>query len=123
MGRFSTLARTVFGGVLAFMALDNFRDMEGSIGYADAKGVPEADKLVPFSSGMLLFGSIAIVLGRVPRLAAGAIAAFFVGVTPQMHDFWNMEDDQREQEVIHFLKNIAMLGGALVFLARGTEDE
>ena len=56
-------------------------------------------------------------------LAAVAIAAFFVGVTPTMHDFWNMEEDQREQQLIHFLKNIVMLAGALVFLALGTEDE
>ncbi len=123
MGKFSTLARAVFGGVLAFMALDNFRSMDETVGYAESKDVPEAGKLVPLSSGMLLFGSLGIVLGRFPRLAAAAIAAFFVGVTPTMHDFWNMEDDQREQQLIHFLKNFAMLGGALVFLARGTEDD
>ncbi|HET7322761.1 MAG TPA: DoxX family protein [Halococcus sp.] len=123
MGRLSTVARALFGGVLAFMAVDNFRDLEGSIGYAESKNVPEADKLVPFSSGMLLFGGIAIALGRAPRLAAGAIAAFFVGVTPQMHDFWNLDEDQREQQIIHFLKNLVILGAALAFLARGTEDE
>lgn len=125
MGRLSisSLGRALFGGVLAFMAFDNFRDLEGSIGYAESKDVPEADKLVPFSSGLLLFGGIAIALGRVPRLAAGAIAGFFVGVTPQMHDFWNMEDDQREQQMIHFQKNLIMLGAALVFFARDPEDD
>lgn len=125
MGRFSisTLGRALFGGVLAFMAFDNFQDLDGTIEYAEANDVPMADTLVPFSSGMLLFGGIATALGRVPRLAAGAIAAWFIGVTPLMHDFWNMEDDQREQQMIHFLKNLIMLGAALVFFAHDTEDD
>ncbi|WP_241431154.1 hypothetical protein [Halococcus thailandensis] len=39
--RFSTLGlgRALFGGVLAFMALDNFRDLEGSIGWSCRKAV------------------------------------------------------------------------------------
>ena len=121
MSRLSTLGRVLFGGVLAFTAIDNLRDIAGMVGYAESKDVPEADKLVPFSSAMLLVGSICVVLGRFPRLAGGAIAAFLVGVTPTMHDFWNLEDEQREQQVIHFLKNTALLGGALFFLARGPD--
>jgi putative oxidoreductase len=123
MGRISTIGRVLFGGVLAFNAIDNLRDIEGMAAYADSKGVPKADRLVPLSSAMLLFGGVATALGRVPRLAGGAIAAFLVGVTPTMHDFWNQEDDQREAEVIQFLKNVALLGGALFFLARGPEDD
>jgi putative oxidoreductase len=118
----SGLGRALFGGVLAFMALDNFRDLDSMVGYADSKGVPEAEKLVPFSSGMLLFGGIGITLGRFGRLAPGAVVTWFVGVTPQMHDFWNMEDDQREQQMIHFLKNLVMLGGAIFFLATDTDN-
>ena len=118
----SGLGRALFGGVLAFMAFDNFRDLEGSIGYADSKGIPEAETLVPFSSGMLLFGGLGIALGRFKRLASGAVVAWFVAVTPQMHDFWNMEDEQREGQQIHFLKNLIILGGALYFLANESED-
>ena len=122
MGRLSTIGRALFGGVLAFMAFDNFRDIEGTIAYADANGVPVAGKLVPFASGALLFGGGALATGKARPLAAGAIATFFVGVTPGMHDFWNMDDDQREGQQIHFLKNLALLGAALSFLA-GDSDE
>ncbi|WP_435076067.1 DoxX family protein [Halococcus sp. AFM35] len=121
MGRVSTIGRALFGGVLAFMAFDNFRDMEGTVAYADSNDVPEADKLVPFASGALLVGGSALATGKARKFAAGAIATFFVGVTPGMHDFWNMDDEQREGQLIHFLKNLALLGAALSFLAR--EDE
>lgn len=114
----STIGRALYGGVLAFMGLDNFRDLEGSVAYADSNGVPEADTLVPFASGALLFGGIALALGKAKTLAAGAIVTFFIGVTPGMHDFWNMDEEQREGQLIHFLKNLALLGAALSFLAR-----
>lgn len=35
------LSRLLFGGGIAVMALDNFRNPEGVIGCADAEGVPE----------------------------------------------------------------------------------
>jgi hypothetical protein len=34
-----------------------------------------------------------------------------------MHGFWAMEGQDRQNERIHFLKNLGLLGGALVFLA------
>lgn len=119
----STVGRVLFGGVLAFTAIDNLRDLEAMVGYAESKDVPAADRLVPASSAMLLLGSLGVVSGRFPRLAGGSIAAFLVGVTPQMHDFWNLEGEQREQQIIHFLKNTALLGGAVFFLARGPDRE
>ncbi|WP_158057775.1 DoxX family protein [Halorussus halophilus] len=114
------LARALFGGLLAFMALDNLRNLEGRIQYADAKGVPEAERAVPAATGSLLFGGIGIALWKLPTLAAGAVATFLAGVTPTMHDFWNEEEPQQEQ--IQFLKNAALLGSALAFLKIGREE-
>ncbi|EJN60869.1 DoxX family protein [Halogranum rubrum] len=116
------LARLLFAIPLGFTALNHWKDMEGTIGYAEAMGVPNADKLVPFSVGMLSFGSIGIALWRLPTLAAGAVATFLVGVTPQMHRFWEADEEQKQSEQTHFVKNVAMLGGALAFLIKARQD-
>lgn len=118
----SLLGRLIFGGVLAYLAIENFRNIEDQIGYAEAKGIPEADKLVPLASGTLAFGSIGIILWRFPTLAAGAVAAFMAGTTPTMHDFWAADDPQERQvEQYQFLKNVAMFGAAVAFLRRARE--
>lgn len=116
------VARLLFGGKLAHDAYQNLSNVEGRVGYAEAKGVPAADTLVPASSWMLLLGSIGIVLWRIPTLAAAGVATFLAGVTPTMHDFWNMEGEDRESEKSNFMRNLAFLGAALAFIRLGRKE-
>ncbi|MFP4632135.1 MAG: DoxX family protein [Halobacteriales archaeon] len=116
------VGRLLFGGVLAFTGLNHFMDADNMAEYADAKGVP-APKLAVLGSGaMLVAGGLSLVVGAYPGVGALLMVVFFVGVTPKMHDFWNVDDpEQRQNEMTHFLKNVAMLGGALAFLALAGE--
>jgi uncharacterized membrane protein YphA (DoxX/SURF4 family) len=70
---------------------------------------------------MLVLGGLGILLGMYPVIAAGMVATFFVAVTPIMHDFWAVPEEQHEDELTNFLKNIELLGAALVFLALGDQ--
>jgi hypothetical protein len=47
------------------------------------------------------------------------VATFFLVVTPAMHDFWAVPEDEQEEQLTNFLKNTELLGAALVFLALG----
>jgi len=118
----SRLGRLLFASGLAALAIRNLTNLDGRIAYADAKGVPLADKLVPASSGLLLGGSIGVGLWKLPKLAAGSIAAFFVGVTPLMHDFWAVDEDSRGEELTSFLQNLTLLGAAIAFFRRASEN-
>ena len=111
------LARLLFGGVLAFMGLNHFRNADQMVPYAEAKGVPAAGLLVPLTGGLLVAGGLSIVLGVYPMLGAGAVALFLLVSTPLMHDFWAAPETEQQTELTQFLKNVTMLGGALVFLA------
>ncbi|WP_254545331.1 DoxX family protein [Halomarina pelagica] len=116
----SLLGRLLFGGVLAYTAIDGFRNLDGQIAYAEANGVPVPERLVPLATGLLAFGSVGVALWRVPRLATAAVVTFLAAITPTMHDFWNAPDEQRGNERNHFVKNVAMLGAAVAFLRRAT---
>jgi len=48
------------------------------------------------------------------------VIGFLVGVTPVMHDFWNQEGMDRQNEQIHFLKNLGLAGAAAVLTALST---
>ena len=114
------LGRLFFGGILAFMALDNLRNLDERVDYAASAGAPFPDLTVPGVSASLLLGSAGVALWRLPSLAAAAVAGFFASVTPVMHDFWHEEDPEaKQQQMIQFLKNGALFGAALAFLRLG----
>ena len=51
---------------------------------------------------------------------AGAIAGFLAAVSPMMHNFWQVDDEgQRSNEMIHFMKNLALIGGAILLAFYG----
>ena len=117
------IGRLLFGGILAFNAVDNLRNLEGRVAYAESKDTPLASVSVPTISGGLLLGGISVALWRAPAAGAAAIASFLIGTTPIMHDFWNEDDpQQQQQEMTHFLKNAALLGAALAFLGIGQRN-
>ncbi|MWG36296.1 DoxX family protein [Halomarina oriensis] len=112
----SRLGRVLLGLGLALQASEDFRDMEDNVEYAESAGVPMPELAAPFASGMMLVSGVALALWRAPRVATGAVVTFLTVVTLTMHDFWNADEDSRDGERLAFWGNLAMLGGALVFL-------
>jgi uncharacterized membrane protein YphA (DoxX/SURF4 family) len=115
------IARVLFGGLIAFQGLNHFLDAEGMTGYAEAKGIPAPRLAVLASGAMLALGGLGIVLGAFPVLAAALLVAFFVVVTPGMHDFWAVPEDQQQDQMVHFIKNVELLAASIVFLVLGTQ--
>jgi uncharacterized membrane protein YphA (DoxX/SURF4 family) len=114
------IGRILLAGVLGFLALGNLLDLEGSVGYAEFKGVPFPTASVVGGSLLLLGSALSIGLGVASRLGALGVVVFMVAVTPVMHDFYRQEGEDRENELIHFLKNVALAGAALILLALGS---
>ncbi len=92
-----------------------------TIAYAASQGVPLASIAVPFSGLLAIVGGLSILLGYRARIGAGLIALFLVGVTPMMHNFWTVPDPMmRQLQMIMFMKNVALLGGALLISQFGS---
>ena len=82
---------------------------------ATAHGVPLPGLLVPLSGIIALVGGLSVLLGFQTRLGAWLLVIFLVPVTVMMHNFWSVSDPMALQiEKAMFLKNVTMLGGALL---------
>ena len=78
-------------------------------------GVPnDAEAAVRLNGAVQIAAGALLGLGLLPRASALALAGTLVPTTIAGHRFWALEDPQeRAQQRIHFLKNLAMLGGLL----------
>ena len=112
----SALGRSLYSGILLYMAIDGFDNNEKRVEISRSKGVPAPEILVPAVTGMLLVANVGILLWKYPRASAAAIICFFLGTTPVIHDFWTMEGKERQENKVNFLKNVALLGAAIILL-------
>jgi putative oxidoreductase len=85
------------------------------IEYARGYNAPAPELLVPLSGIAIIAGGLMITFGLWADLGAILIAGFLIGISPIMHAFWKEDDQQmRANQVAHFTKNMALLGGALI---------
>lgn len=91
------------------------------VGYASAHGVPLPSIAVPLSGIIALLGAVSVILGYKTRYGAWLLVIFLVPVTLTMHNFWTVTDPaQAGIQKIMFLKNLSMLGGALMITYFGS---
>jgi putative oxidoreductase len=119
-------ARALLAYVFASSGLATLRDPTRATQIASStldpicRVLPEAvtpTLLVRLNAALHLSAGTLLASGRVPRLAAGALAVSLVPTTAAGHAFWRLEDPTpRAQQRIHFGKNLAIIGG-LLFVA------
>jgi putative oxidoreductase len=111
--------RILFSLIFLMTAINHFSGK--TIGYAASQNVPFASVLVPASGIIATLGALSIILGYRARLGAWLIVLFLVPVTLMMHNFWTITDPMmRQMQMAMFLKNISMLGAALMITYFGS---
>jgi putative oxidoreductase len=113
-----TIGRLLFGGFFLYNGINHFLQYKTLAQYAEFKKVPLPVVAVLATGTLLTAGGASLLLGVKPKLGAAAVIAFLGGVSPVMHDFWNDESpEMRQMNQAHFMKNAALLGGALALAA------
>jgi putative oxidoreductase len=117
--RYAVLAgRQLFSIIFIVASAGHFS--RGAIESAARHGVRLPGLLVPVSGVIALVGGLSVLLGFQTRIGAALLVIFLVPVTVMMHNFWTSTDPLTHQmEQAMFLKNVTMLGGALVIVYVG----
>ena len=112
------LGRLLMGGYFLLMGAMHMMNRNMLAGYAASKGVPMPMVAVLGTGLLLLFGGFGILTGFYVQWALVALIIFLVPVSFMMHAFW-MEPDQmkRMPDQVNFMKNMALLGAILIFMA------
>ena len=115
------IGRLLLGGFFLYNGINHFAKRRQLAQYASAKGVAKPELAVTGTGALLTVGGASLITGVLPKVGTAAIVAFLTGTSPMMHDFWRQQDsNQRMNEMVHFTKNLALLGAALALM--GVEE-
>jgi len=113
------LGRILFAAIFVLAGPSHFT--ENTIAYAASKGVPLVSLAVPLAGIIAMAGGFSIALGYKAKYGGWLIVLFLVPVTVMIHNFWAMPDPNMAQmNEIMFMKNLSMLGGALLITHFGS---
>lgn len=124
------LARLLLAAVFVLSGIDILRNPErqvaqatpwlektvGKVGDRLPEQVPtDPETLVRLSAGVKVAAGVGLAVGPFHRLSALVLAGDLVPTTLAGHAFWQYEDKATwRQQRIHFLKNLAMIGGLIL---------
>jgi putative oxidoreductase len=112
------VGRLLLGGFFLYSGYNHFKGLAMMTGYVQSKGIPVPKAAVAVTGLLLLIGGLSILLGLYPTLGSISLVLFLVPTTFLMHAFWKVQDPMaRMGERVNFMKNLALLGAALLLLS------
>jgi putative oxidoreductase len=108
------IARLLLAPLFILSGVGKLTAAKGTIAYIAATGAPLPEVGYALAIAVEIGGGILLLLGFKTRAAAGAIALFSLGAAVLFHS--NFAD---QNQMIHFMKNVAIAGGLLQFVAFG----
>jgi len=111
------ISRILFGGFFIMSGWGHFKNLSGSTGYTASKKVPFPKASVVLSGIMMILGGLGILFGVYVQLSVVLIVLCLIPISFMMHDYWNDKDvHMKMSNRVNFMKNVALIGGALAFL-------
>ena len=116
---FSLVGRLMIAYLFIPAGISKITGFSGSVGYANAMGMPMPELGVGIGALIEILGGVAVLLGLKARWGALALAFFTLVASFVFHAYWNLPADQAMMQQLMFNKNIAIVGGLLVLAAFG----
>jgi len=89
------------------------------VAYATAVHLPAPGVAIAIAAAVELGCGLAILAGFRTRFAAWLLFLYLLPVTYFFHNFWAVQGQEQQMQMINFLKNVAIMGGLLVLSVNG----
>jgi putative oxidoreductase len=113
VGRILLAAIFLVAGIRKIMAF------AGTVGYFTKLGFPAPEAMAVLAILVEVGGGALLILGWQTRRIAWLMIAFVVIATFMAHRFWQFDAAQYANQMNHFLKNAAIVGGLLYAAVMG----
>lgn len=111
--------RVLMAGIFLMSGYGKLTDFSGTAGFMASKGMPMAEFLAAGAIVFELGGALMLILGWKMRWGALMLVLFMIPATIIFHNFWTADAAEYQGQLIHFMKNVAMIGGLIYMMAFG----
>ncbi|KIL42360.1 hypothetical protein SD70_01835 [Gordoniibacillus kamchatkensis] len=113
--------RILFAFIFIGAGFGHLRNMGHTAQIAAASGAPFPKLSAWLASLLALLGGLSVAFGFMAQIGAVLLIVFLVPTTLLTHRFWGLDNPQEaNMQKVHFLKNAALLGGAVMLLCNGS---
>ncbi len=109
------IGRILLSLVFLGSAATKIADPAGTQAYMAAYGLPMTSALLLGAIATELLGGLALLVGLKTRRVAFVLSGFLLSATLIFHTSLG-----EQQQLLHFLKNVSILGGLLLLVAEGS---
>jgi putative oxidoreductase len=112
--------RILLAIIFVSSGVEKFMDLGATTAAVASTNLPYPNLLAIAAAAIELGGGVLIILGWQTRLFALALVIFTAVAGYFFHDFWNYPPGaEHTNNMIHFMKNVSMIGGLLTLMAVG----
>jgi len=94
-------------------------DWSGNVQYMSTRHLPMIPVLLGIAAIIEIGGSICLITGWQARLAAMVMFLYMIPLTILFHNYWAASGMLAGMQETHFRKNLAIMGGLLMFAYAG----
>jgi putative oxidoreductase len=114
------LGRLALGGLFVFFGIRSIMFFAGSVGYFGKLGFPSPEAMVVLAIVIQIGAGLALIAGWQTRWAAWTLVFYVLVAAFMAHRYWEVADAaQYGNQMQHFYKNMAIVGGLLMVAAFG----
>jgi putative oxidoreductase len=113
------VGRALIGFLFLVVGIRLIMNYGGTIGYFAKLGFPAPTAMVWLAIIIMLGCGIPLIAGWKTRSVSWILVAYVVIATAMAHRFWEFDAAQYANQLNHFLKNLALIGGLLYVITFG----
>lgn len=113
------VARVLLMVLFVMFGWSKLTGFSGTVAYMTSSGAPVPELSAVIAVVMEFVVGVALLVGFFTRPLALLLAAYTLGTAIIGHHYWNMTGAMQYDNIIHFYKNISIIGGLMLLAVTG----
>ncbi|HKV04059.1 MAG TPA: DoxX family protein [Candidatus Acidoferrales bacterium] len=113
------IGRVLISQIFILSGINKIVNFSMMLGYVNSAHLPLPKIALGCAAAIEILGGLAVLTGFHTKLASWILFLFLIPTTFLFHNFWAMLGAERMDNMGHFQKNLAIMGGLLILATLG----